>query len=133
MPGKTVMTDTINSDLREPVAGLNVLPGFESHAVATASADVTGMAATLPENLLTIPVSIQVVIGSVRLPLSRITRLGPGEKIDLEERLGEPALLLVNGKDVARGNLFVLDEDDGAGRLGIVITEVISSGTGPAR
>lgn len=80
---------------------------------------------SLPEAVLRIPVNVQVVIGSVRLPLSQVTKLGPGTTLTLEEKLGAPARMLVNGREVARGDLFVVDEANG--RLGIAITEVASS------
>ena len=80
---------------------------------------------SLPSAVLRIPVSVQVVIGSTRLPLSQVTRLAPGTLLTLEEKLGTPARMLVNGREVARGNLVVLD--DGEGRLGLTITEVSGS------
>ena len=72
--------------------------------------------------VLKIPVAIQVVIGSASIPLSQIAQLGPGAVITLNQKLGTPASILVNGKEVAKGDLFVLDGE--GGRLGIVITEV---------
>jgi len=76
----------------------------------------------LPGAVLRIPVSVQVVIGTARLAISQIAGLAPGTMLTLEERLGTPVRMLVNGRDVARGNLVVLDESDG--RLGLTITEV---------
>lgn len=73
--------------------------------------------------LLQIPVSVQVVLGSVRLPLSRVAELSPGATINLDQKLGEPASILVNGREIAKGNLFVSDGEDE--RLGITITELI--------
>ena len=72
--------------------------------------------------VLKIPVAIQVVIGSASIPLAQIAQLGPGAVITLNQKLGTPASILVNGKEVAKGDLFVLEGD--GGRLGIVITEV---------
>lgn len=85
----------------------------------------------IPESVLRIPIAVQVVIGTARLPLSRVAQLGPGSTIPLEQKLGSPAAILVNGKEVARGEIFVLDEDGDGGRLGITITEVTSPGTLP--
>lgn len=79
-------------------------------------------APSLPDALLGIHLSVQVVIGSVRLPLSRIASLGPGSVIALDQRLGEPVTLVVNGKEVAKGELFVSDAEEG--RLGVKITSV---------
>lgn len=80
---------------------------------------------SLPSAVLRIPVSVQVVIGSARLALSQVAKLAPGTLLTLEEKLGTPARMLVNGREVARGTLMVLDED--GGRLGLTITEVSGS------
>ena len=69
-----------------------------------------------------IPVSIQVVIGSARIPLSQVADLGPGSVVTLDQKLGTAASILVNGREIAKGELFVL-EGEGE-RLGITITEV---------
>ena len=79
--------------------------------------------AMMPGSVLKIPVAIQVVIGSARVPLSQVAQLGPGAMITLDQKLGTPAVILVNGREVARGELFVFDGD--GDRLGITITEVI--------
>ena len=78
--------------------------------------------AMMPHSVLKIPVAIQVVIGSARVPLSQVAQLGPGAMITLDQKLGTPAVILVNGREVARGELFVFDGD--GDRLGITITEV---------
>lgn len=84
----------------------------------------TGLAAAV----LRIPVVVQVVIGTARVPLADVARLGPGSTLTLEERLGTPARILVNGREVAKGELFVLEGQEN--RLGLTITEV--AGDGPA-
>ena len=86
----------------------------------------TAPAARLPSAVLRIPVSVQVVIGTARLTLSQVAELSPGSVVALEEKLGTPARVLVNGREVARGELFVLDGE--GDRLGLTITEVADSG-----
>lgn len=76
----------------------------------------------LPNAVLRIPVSVQVVIGTVRLPLSHVAQLAPGATVALEEKLGAPSKVLVNGREVAEGDLFVVDVE--SGRLGLTITKV---------
>jgi len=80
----------------------------------------------LPSAVLRIPVSVQVVIGTARLPLSQLAELKPGATVTLEEKIGAAAKVLVNGREVARGEIFVL-EGDGE-RLGLTITEVVDDG-----
>jgi flagellar motor switch protein FliN len=104
------------------------LPDLESLTEAPAAASEAPTPAEgrrLPDSVLKIPVSIQVMIGSTRIPLSQVAQLGPGTVIPLDQKLGEPALISVNGKDVARGELFVLDGEDN--RLGITITETVTT------
>lgn len=84
-------------------------------------------AVRLPSAVLRIPVSVQVIIGTARLTLSQVAELSPGAVLTLEEKLGTPARVLVNGREVARGELFVLDGD--GDRLGLTITEVAEDGT----
>jgi flagellar motor switch protein FliN/FliY len=69
---------------------------------------------------------VQVVIGTVRLPLSKVAELKPGTVITLEEKLGAAARVLVNGREVAKGELFVLDGE--GDRLGLTITEIAEAG-----
>lgn len=90
----------------------------------------SAIANRLPGAVLRIPVSVQIVIGTARLPLSQVAELKPGAMIALEEKLGSPARVLVNGREVAKGELFVLDGE--GDRLGLTITEVTEAdATGP--
>ncbi|MCB1378762.1 MAG: FliM/FliN family flagellar motor switch protein [Alphaproteobacteria bacterium] len=59
------------------------------------------------------------MVGSTRMPLARIAALGPGAVVPLDQALGAPALILVNGREVARGELYVLEGE--GDRLGIKI------------
>ena len=85
-------------------------------------------ASGLPSAVLRIPVSVQVVIGTVRLPLSQVAQLAPGATVALEEKLGAPSKVLVNGREVAEGELFVVDVE--SGRLGLTITRVAGNDPG---
>jgi len=102
------------------------LPDLDSSAEAPESTAPPVKA--LSSAILRIPVSVQIVIGTARLPLSQVAQLAPGATLTLDEKLGTPARMLVNGREVARGDLFVLEGSDG--RLGLTIREV--SGTEPA-
>jgi flagellar motor switch protein FliN/FliY len=48
-----------------------------------------------------------------------------GSIVTLDQKLGTPVTILVNGKEVARGDLFVLDGEQD--RLGVTITELAPS------
>jgi flagellar motor switch protein FliN len=74
-----------------------------------------------------IPVNVQVILGTTRMPLSRVMSLGPGSIVALDKELSEPVVLLVNGNEVARGLIVVVDEN--TGQLGISLTEISSNGS----
>jgi flagellar motor switch protein FliN len=78
--------------------------------------------AALPDSILRIPVSVQVVLGSTRLAISKVAELRTGSAITLDQKLGSPVTILVNGREVAKGELFVLDGE--MDRLGVTITEL---------
>lgn len=100
---------------------LNEVKGTAAQAMTLAPSPMAS-AFPLPDAVLAIPVSVQVVIGSCRLNLGQVAQLGPGSVVTLDEKLGTPAIILVNGKEVARGELFVLDGE--GDRLGLTITSV---------
>jgi flagellar motor switch protein FliN len=77
--------------------------------------------------LLQIPISVQVILGSTKMTLSRVMALGPGSLISLDQRLSEPVLLLVNGDEFARGTIVVID--DASGQLGVTLTDIAPSST----
>jgi flagellar motor switch protein FliN/FliY len=78
--------------------------------------------------MLRIPVVVQVVIGTTRLPFAKVAALGVGSIVSLDQKLGAPVTVLVNGREVARGDLFVLEGEDS--RLGITVSELLPA-TGP--
>lgn len=79
-------------------------------------------------SLLKIPVNVQVILGTTRMPLHKVMSLGPGSIVALDKELSEPVTLLVNGNEVARGLIVVVNEK--TGQLGISLTEVSSGGPG---
>jgi flagellar motor switch protein FliN/FliY len=82
--------------------------------------------ATAPGNLaaiLSIPVTVQVVLGSTSMPVSSLMKLGRGAVVPLEQRVGDPVDIVVNGKVVARGEVVVLDEE--TSRYGVSLLEIV--------
>ena len=75
--------------------------------------------------ILHIPVTVQVVLGRAKLPISRLMSLGPGAVVPLDRKAGEPVEVVVNGRLVARGEVVLLD--DGV-RFGISLTEIVEPG-----
>jgi len=74
--------------------------------------------------ILQIPVTVQVVVGTARLQLSDIAALHAGSILNLDQTFGAAAVILVNGRPVAKGDLFVTEGPDP--RMGVTITEIVS-------
>ena len=70
-----------------------------------------------------VPVTVQVLLGTAKIPLSDLLKLSAGAIIQLDQRLGEEVLLIVNGCRIARGELYVLDEVEGT--LGVKVTAIL--------
>jgi flagellar motor switch protein FliN len=87
-------------------------------------AAVNGVVKSALSNPLSrLPVTVQVMLGTARLPLSQLLTLQAGSEITLETSPDDPVVLMVNGFQIAKGNLYVLDEEND--RFGIKITELI--------
>ena len=66
-----------------------------------------------------VTVELSVEVGRTRMTLGQALALGPGSVVALNRSAREPVDLLVNGKQVARGEVVVIDDD-----FGLRITEV---------
>ncbi|WP_244594639.1 MULTISPECIES: flagellar motor switch protein FliN [Methylosinus] len=83
------------------------------------------------ESILRIPVVMQVVIGSVTMPVSNLLKLGRGAVVPLDQKIGEPVDVVVNGRLIARGEVVVVEDDNT--RFGVSLTELIEPGSGARR
>jgi flagellar motor switch protein FliN len=79
-------------------------------------------------NVLSIPVTIDVILGSARMSVSSLMKLQRGAVVRLDRKVGEPVEIAVNGRLVARGEVVVLEEDKT--RLGIALTEILAASGG---
>jgi flagellar motor switch protein FliN/FliY len=95
--------------------------------ISPAAPTVAGSRETAPnyETILKIPVTVQVVLGSTSMPVASLMKLGRGAVISLDQRVGEPVSVVVNGRIVARGEVVVVDED--SSRFGVSLTEIVTS------
>ena len=73
--------------------------------------------------VMRVPVTVQVVLGKLRLPVAELMQLKQGSVLALDRSLGEPVDLVVNGHLVARGQIIVVE--DKSKRFGISLTEVV--------
>jgi flagellar motor switch protein FliN/FliY len=72
--------------------------------------------------ILDVPLDISVVLGRTRKSIQEILNLGTGSLIELDKLAEEPVEILVNGKQIALGEVVVVDEN-----FGIRITSILSS------
>ena len=76
------------------------------------------------DTILAIPVTVQVVLGTTTMPVASLMKLGRGAIISLDQKVGDPVNVLVNGRVVARGEVVVVDEANS--RFGVSLTEIVN-------
>lgn len=69
-----------------------------------------------------VPVSVDVVLGGLRLPIEELATLSPGEVLALDRETGEAIDIHVSGRLMARGRLVLVD-----GQLGVTLTEIVDA------
>jgi flagellar motor switch protein FliN/FliY len=63
--------------------------------------------------LLDIQMPITVVLGKTEVPFRRLLQLGPGSVLELDQAVGQPAELFVQGIRLATGDIVVVNENYG--------------------
>jgi flagellar motor switch protein FliN len=111
-------------DADAPSAGLDPMNDFADQSAGQlfGAADTSGANRSL-ETILRIPVSVQVVLGSAKMAVANLMKLGRGAVISLDHRVGEPVDVVVNGRIVARGEVVVIEDDNS--RFGVSLTEIV--------
>jgi len=94
---------------------LELTPLHPAEVVASAPGDLG--------RLQDVTVELSVEVGRTRMTLGQALSLGPGSVVALSRSAREPVDLLVNGKQVARGEVVVIDDD-----FGLRITDVNALG-----
>jgi flagellar motor switch protein FliN/FliY len=99
---------------------------------ASAPAPVaTGTAPRVPAGasvIMNIPVEVRIVLGSTEMAVSELMALQRGSTVALNRRIGEPVDMMVNGRQIARGEIIVLENDPS--RFGIRLTEISATKAG---
>ena len=78
-----------------------------------------------PNNLdfvLDVPLRLSVELGRTRMLISDLLKLGQGSVIELSKLVGEPMDILVNGKEIARGEVVVVNE-----KFGVRLTDIVNT------
>ena len=63
---------------------------------------------------------VSAVLGSSRMPIGDLLRLGPGAVLELDRKVGEAIDIFVNNRLVARGEVVLVED-----RLGVTMTEIV--------
>jgi flagellar motor switch protein FliN/FliY len=118
------MDDTFEplSDLPEPESEPEAEPAV---APAAAPAAPGPASPSRYDAILSIPVTVQVVLGGTTMPVSSLMKLGRGAVVSLDQKVGDPVNIVVNGRTIARGEVVVVDEE--TARYGVSLTEIVAS------
>src|SRR5262245_427477 len=103
-----------SSEPAAPSAKPVPLEAFSGTAPA-ARAEAAGL-----ELLNDVNVQVRIELGSARLSVQEILKLGPGSVVGLESLVSEPVNVFVNDRLVARGEVLVVNDN-----FAVRITEVL--------
>jgi flagellar motor switch protein FliN/FliY len=106
---ETLETEQTEKPEQTPAAGETAVQTAEFEEVADA-----GPAGQ--ENLsvlLDIQMPITAVLGKTEVPFRRLLQLGPGSVLELDQAIGQPAELYVQGIRLATGDVVVVNENYG--------------------
>lgn len=70
--------------------------------------------------IMDVPLQVTVELGRTQKLIKDILEFGPGSIIELDKLAGEPVDILVNGKQIAKGEVVVIDES-----FGVRVTDII--------
>lgn len=99
---------------------------FEESVPQMERAQTEAVVASTHDAVMRIPVTMQVVIGAATMPVSDLMTLGRGAVVSLDQRVGDPVDVVVNGRVIARGDVVVVEED--GSRFGVALTEIVGQG-----
>lgn len=76
------------------------------------------------EVLMHVPLQVTAELGTCKMSVAEVLKLGTGSILELDRLAGGPIDLLVNNKLIARGEVVAVDEN-----FGVRITELIQRPT----
>lgn len=71
--------------------------------------------------LLHVPLHLTVELGSAKMSVAEILKLGTGSIVELDRAVSHPVDLLVNDRPIARGEIVAIDES-----FALRITELLA-------
>jgi flagellar motor switch protein FliN len=72
--------------------------------------------------LMQIPLQLTVELGSCKMSVAQILRLGTGSIVELDRSANQPVDLLVNDRPIARGEIVAVEEN-----FGVRIIELLAT------
>jgi len=112
------------SDSKVPLPNLDpetgAMPPVDPNTLAE-SGDTSRGAADL-EAVFDVPVQVSAVLGSAKMDVGDLLKLGPGTVLELDRKVGEAIDIYVNNRLVARGEVVLVED-----KLGVTMTEVIKA------
>lgn len=72
------------------------------------------------EVLMHVPLQVTAELGTCKMSVSEVLKLGTGSIVELDRLAGGPVDLLVNNKLIARGEVVAVDDN-----FGVRVTELI--------
>ena len=105
-------------------------PALEDDALDADAPDAAPAAPAPPaplslEALADVEIDVTVELGRCQLSLGEVSRLDVGSVVDLQTPAGGPLAVFANGRQIATGEVVVVD-----GQLGVRIREVLSRAGG---
>ena len=76
--------------------------------------------------LMHVPLHLTVELGSCKMSVAEILKLGTGSVVELDRAANAPVELLVNSRPIARGEIVAVDES-----FGLRITELLTLQSSP--
>ncbi len=98
---------------------------FETPKEEETPLETGGDTATIDQGLeavYDIPVKVSAVLGTRKMQIHELLKLGRGAVVDLDRKVGEAVDIFVNDRLVARGEVVIVDE-----KLGVTMTEIVKS------
>jgi len=115
-----------HTDNPEQTQSVSDQSGMATQQQSTGNGEVQGEAQAGQPNLdliMKIPVTVQVILGTTKMPVAKLMKLGRNAVIPLDRQVGDPIDVVVNGRTVARGEVVLMEDD--SSRFGISLTEIV--------
>jgi flagellar motor switch/type III secretory pathway protein FliN len=113
------MTDVI-SELPHMIEAMEALPKSDETASSAAPASQR------LDAFFSISVTLELVLASIKMPVSKLLEFQAGTEIDLGHPAGAEVALVVNGSRIAFGHLFLIDPKSRS--VGVRISRLASTG-----